>query len=177
MKLRDRFHSIAAVAAGVLARVGLAEEVRVGRAVGRIQHIRNGVVIWEEEVRNVKTKAGIDFTFGQAYNSAGTAQATGLSYIGLSNDAVTEDADSTTLSNEIAANGLSRAAGTYAHTPGAATATIAHTFTCTTAPQAAQKAALFSAASSGAMHHVLAFTQRSLQVDDQLTITFTITLS
>ena len=43
--------------------------------------------------------------------------------------------------------------------------------------QAAQKAALFTAASAGTMNHALAFTQRSLQVGDQLAVTFTITLS
>jgi len=177
MKLRARLSNLATLAAGLLAHAGLAESVRVHRAVGRIQHIRDGQVIWEQEVRNVKTKAGIDFTFAQSYNSAGGAQSVGLSFIGLSNDAVAETVDSTTLSNEIAANGLARAAGTYAHTGGAATATISKTFTCSTAPQAAQKAALFSAASNGTMHHVLSFTQRSLQVGDQLAVTFTITLS
>lgn len=97
-------------------------------------------------------------------------------YIALSNDTVTETATSTTLSSEIAANGLARAAGTYAHTPGTNTATITKVFTCATAPQAAQKAALFTASSSGEMNHVLGFTQRSLQIGDQLTVVFTITL-
>ena len=50
------------------------------------------------------------------------------------------------------------------------------TFTAT-GSQSAQKAALFSAASSGSMHHVLSFTQRSLVTNDQLAVTFTITLS
>ena len=100
-----------------------------------------------------------------------------LQFIGLSNDTLTETSASTTLSNEIAANGLSRAlATTITHTAGTNTTTLAKTFQCTTAPQAAQKAALFNQSSNGTMNHVLAFTQRSLQVGDQLTVSFVITL-
>jgi hypothetical protein len=136
---------------------------------------RDVVTLSTDEAYNVKTTVGIDFTFDQTYST--TPGANGLNYIALSNDTVSETSASTTLSNEIAANGLSRAIGTYVHTPGAATATIAKTFTCSTASQAAQKAALFSASSSGTMHHVLAFTQRTLQVGDTLSVTFTISIS
>jgi hypothetical protein len=80
------------------------------------------------------------------------------------------------LSNEIATNGLARHIGTYAHTAGASTATVTYLFTATGA-QSAQKAALFSAGSAGTMNHVLAFTQRSLQNQDQLNVGFTLTLS
>ena len=132
-------------------------------------------VIEEGEAFNVITNSGRDFLHSQGYNTSGGA-ANGLCYIGLSNDALTENAASTTLSTEIAANGLARAIGTYAHTNGTNTTTISKTFTCTTAAQAAQKAALFSAAAAGTMNHALAFTQRSLQVGDSLAITFTITL-
>jgi len=133
-------------------------------------------VLSDEETTNVKTTAGIDFIFSQSYNSTAAAQTNGLSWIALSNDSLTETSGSTTLSNEIAANGLTRAQGTYAHTNGQSTATIAKTFTATGA-QSAQKAALFSASSSGSMNHVLSFTQRSLQTNDTLAITFTITVS
>ncbi len=158
--------------------VHLGENIRVAHATAHIVH-RNaaGEVLWAGDSKpNVKTKAGIDFTFLQAYNSTAAAQATGLSYIALSNDTVTETTDSTTLSNEIAANGLSRAQGTYAHSAGTATCTVAKTFTAT-GSQSCQKAALFSASSSGTMHHVLSFTQRALVTNDTITITFTITLS
>lgn len=138
---------------------------------------RDYALVWSEVTYNVKTTAGIDFTFSQSYNSTAAAQTNGLSWIALSNDSLTETSSSTTLSNEIAANGLTRAQGTYAHTNGQSTATVAKTFTCSTSSQAAQKAALFSASSSGTMHHALSFTQRTLQVGDTLAITFTITLS
>jgi hypothetical protein len=128
-----------------------------------------------ETVWNVITNAGRDFLHVQGYGSSGLG-ANGLNYIALSNDAVTEDATSTVLSNEIAANGLSRAQGTVTHNPNTNTTTVGKTFTCATAPQSARKAALFTAASNGVMNHVLGFTQRSLQVGDTLTVVFTLTL-
>lgn len=152
----------------------LSDGVKVARAVGHIQHIRDGKVIWEEKGLNVKTTAGIDFMFAQSYGTS--AQANGLNYIALSNDTLTETTASTTLSSEIASNGLARHIGAYAHTAGASTATVTYLFTATGA-QAAQKAALFSASSGGTMNHVLAFTQRSLQTNDQLNVGFTLTLS
>lgn len=131
-------------------------------------------VISDETIHNVITTVGRDFLHAQGYSTSPAAN--GLNYIGLSNDALTETSASTTLSNEIAANGLARAQGTVNHTAGTNTTTVAKTFTCATAPQSAQKAALFTASSSGTMNHALAFTQRSLQIGDSLAITFTITL-
>jgi hypothetical protein len=175
MNLIERFQEASRILIGMKCNTDLRENVKVHRASGHIQHIRDGKVIWEETVRNVKTTAGIDFTFAQTYGTS--AQANGLNYIALSNDTLAETTASTVLSTEIAANGLSRAIGAYSHSNGASTATISKTFTCGTAPQAAQKAAVFSASSGGTMHHALAFTQRSLQVGDQLAVTFTITLT
>jgi hypothetical protein len=128
-----------------------------------------------EVVWNVITNAGRDFLHVQGYGSSGLG-ANGLNYIGLSNDVVSENAASTTLSNEIAANGLSRAQGTVNHVAGTNTTTIGKTFTCATAQQSARKAALFTAASNGTMNHVLGFTPRTLEPGDTLTVTFTITL-
>jgi hypothetical protein len=177
----------------------LDEHVKLPRAKAFVQHLRpkldewgvpipikldavgapiideNVEVLGEETVHNVITTAGRDFLHTQGYGSSGLG-ANGLNYIALSNDTLTETSASTTLSNEIAANGLSRAQGTVNHTTGTNTTTVAKTFTCATAPQAAQKAALFTASSSGTMNHALAFTQRSLQIGDTLAITFTITL-
>lgn len=124
---------------------------------------------------NVKTNAGIDFLHHQGYGSSGLGT-NGLNFIALSDDALTENAASTTLSTEIVANGLSRAQGTVAHTGGTTTTTISHTFTATGA-QSAQKAALFTLISGGTMNHALAFTERTLQLNDTILVTFTITLS
>lgn len=142
----------------------------------RVPDRRDVVVLYEGRGLNVKTTAGIDFIFSQSYNSSAAAQTNGLAWQALSNDSVTETSASTTLSNEIVSNGLSRAKGTYAHSAGASTATNALTFTATGA-QSCQKAALFSASSSGTMNHVLGFSQRSLQNGDTITITFTITIT
>lgn len=174
--MKDSVKTTERISIGMRCRQELREEIRLEHATAHIQHIRDGKVIWEETTEpNVKTNAGIDFLHSQGYNTSG-AQANGLCYIALSNDTVTETATSTVLSNEIVANGLSRAIGTYAHTAGTTTTTISKTFTATGA-QSAQKAALFSASSSGTMNHVLSFTQRTLANTDQLAVTFTITLS
>lgn len=147
-------------------------------AIGTIEHrSADGKLLHSETTKNLITNAGRVFLHTQGYATSG-AVGTGLCYIGLSNDTVTETAASTTLSNEIAANGLSRAIGTVTLASGAGTSTtIAKTFTCSTAQQAAQKAALFTAASGGTMNHVLGFTQRTLEINDTLAITFTITTS
>ena len=137
---------------------------------------RDVVVLYEDKSLNVKTTAGIDFIFSQSYNSSAAAQTNGLAWQALSNDSLTETSGSTTLSNEIATNGLSRAKGTYAHSAGTSTATNALTFTAT-GTQSCQKGALFSASSTGTMMHVLSFTQRTLQTNDTLAITYTITLT
>lgn len=131
-------------------------------------------VVSDEISHNVITTVGRDFLHTQGYGTSPAGN--GLNYIALSNDTLTETTASTTLSTEIAANGLSRALGTVTHTAGQNTTTIAKVFTCATAPQAAQKAALFTAAAAGTMNHALAFTQRSLQLTDTLSVTFTITL-
>lgn len=178
--------------------MNLVDNVKLPRACARIVHFRpkldaNGDplpvrwlapevpdldsvdVLGDEISHNVITNTGRVFLHTQGYGTAPGGN--GLNYIGLSNDTLTETASSTTLSTEIAANGLARAQGTVTLPTGAGTqTTIAKTFTCATASQAAQKAALFSAAAAGVMQHVLAFTQRTLQVGDTLAITFTITL-
>lgn len=156
----------------------LLDEVKVPRAMGVIEHFRPGadgipVLLDRQVTYNLVTFAGRDFMHAQIYSTGPGAN--GLNYIALSNDAVTETTASTTLSNEIVANGLDRQIGAYSHTAGTNTTTISKTFTATGA-QAAQKAALFTASSGGTMNHVLGFTQRSLQTNDTLAITFTLTV-
>lgn len=132
-------------------------------------------VVDEAEALNLITNAGRVFMHTQCYGSAGLG-ANGLNYIALSNDTLTETAASTTLSNEIAANGLTRAQGTVTLPTGSGTqTTVAKTFTATGA-QSAQKAALFTAAAAGTMQHALAFTQQTLANGNTLAVTFTLTL-
>lgn len=152
----------------------LSDGMKLHNATAHIVHMRDGEVLSEQTVSNVKTTVSIDFLFSQGYSTG--AQANGLNYIALSNDALSETTASTTLSTEIAANGLTRAIGAYAHTAAASTATVSKTFTAS-GTQSAQKAALFSAAAAGTMGHALAFTSVSLINGDTLAVTFTITLT
>lgn len=176
------------LAAGVRFGVALADSPLTsgtGRALLRVEHRRptpgpGGSTSYElvdapEERWNLITNAGRDFLHQQGYQTSGLG-ANGLNYIALTNTAITPGAGDTTLSGEISSNGLARAQGTVAHTAGTNTTTVTYTFTCATAPQAAQAAALFTASSLGTMNHELTFTQRSLQIGDQLVVTFTITL-
>lgn len=153
------------------------EGLYMGRAQAVIEHRdAAGNLLSSETSFNLITNAGRIQYHKQCFDTSGLAT-NGNNYIALSNDAVTEDATSTTLSNEIAANGLSRAQGTVTLPTGSGTdTTIQKVFTATGA-QSARKTALFNASSGGTMNHVLGFTQRSLQSGDTLTITFTITLA
>ena len=156
----------------------LHEGVVVARARGVVEHFRpdaagTPVLLDRQITYNLVTFAGRDFMHAQIYSTGPGAN--GLNYIALSNDPVTETTASTVLSSEIVANGLDRQQGSYSHTGGTNTTTISKTFTATGA-QAAQKAALFTASSGGTMNHVLGFTQRSLQTNDTLAITFTLTV-
>ncbi len=100
-------------ATGFAAKSGTFEGVKQHRAQGVVSTLKcvnpptctKHKLAKTETVWNVKTTAGIDFLFAQGYGSSG-AQANGLVYIGLSNDALTETTASTTLSNEITGNGL-----------------------------------------------------------------------
>lgn len=173
------------VTTGFKANTSLEECAGFGRALVRIEHKRpktldSGTVVYEDasepiEKWNQITNAGRDFMHQQCYQTSGLGT-NGLNYIALTNTAITPAATDTTLSGEIVANGLARAQGTVSHTAGTNTTTIANTFTCTTAAQAAQATALFTASSAGTMNHELTFSQRSLQIGDQLIVSFTITL-
>jgi hypothetical protein len=183
MRLIETIRERAAVAVGASLRNALNELFPIGRASLNIKHQRvqrKGAlyvlrdVTPEEKVWNLITNAGRDYLHLQGYGTSGLG-ANGLNYIALSNDTVTETVASTTLSNEITLNGLGRAQGTYTHTAGTNTTTVARVFTASGA-QSAQKAALFTAVSAGTMNHVLGFTQRSLISGDTLSLTFTITL-
>jgi|SRR6267154_925725 len=194
MDMRELVRSAEKMAASVLLRSPLKEFIPIGRAQMKITHRRptdflmdkaTGLFVPDprsfkmvdepEVVWNLITNPGRIFLHTQGYGTSGLG-ANGLNYVALSNDALTETATSTTLSNEIAANGLTRAQGIVVLPTGAGNqTTVDKTFTAT-GSQSAQKAALFTASSSGTMNHVLAFTQRSLVLNDTLEITYTITL-
>lgn len=135
-------------------------------------------VIHTQTVHNVITKAGKDFMLAQCYGLAGLA-AIGLVYIGCSNSAFTEDADSTTLSGEIVTNGFSRAIATsVTHANGTNYVTLFKRFTCITANQSVNKMALFSAIAAGTMGHALPLDlQRACAPGDTIDATWVITFT
>lgn len=134
----------------------------------------DGSEFYHEESHNVITNAGKDFISAQVGGAGGTATA---QWIGISNDTGVISASHTTLTGEYTTTGLSRAQGTYAHTAGQNTFKITNTFTSTGTANGLVKAGLFTAASSGTMLAENNFTSVSLSNGDQLTITWTITLT
>lgn len=136
----------------------------------------DGTLLDTQQTYNLITNAGRVQYHKQIFDTTGLAT-NGNNYIALSNDALTETVASTSLSAEISSNGLSRAQGAVTLPTGSGTQTIIQKVFTASGAQAAQKCALFNAASNGVMNHVLAFTQRSLQTGDTLTITITIQLS
>lgn len=173
--------------ASVLLKSGLKDHMPIGRASMTVQHRRaydldekTGLYQYKpvdepETVWNLITNAGRIFLHSQGYGTT-SLSANGLNYIALSNDTVGETASSTVLSNEIASAGLTRAIGAVTLPTGTGNqTTVDKTFTAS-GTISAQKAALFTASSSGTMNHVLGFTQRNLIAADTLQITYTITL-
>lgn len=129
-----------------------------------------------EDKHNLLTNGGRDFIHAQAYRntSAGTE---GSRYIAVSNDSGSPAAGDTTLTGEISTNGLARAAATTnTHTNGTNTSVLGITFTATGAHSNVQKSALFNQASTGTMTHENTFTPVTLATDDQLQISWTLTL-
>jgi len=123
---------------------------------------------------NLVTDAGFDVISAQI---SGSASATAVcKYIAVTNTAITPAAGDTTLSGEISSNGLSRAAGTYAHTTGVHSFTVAKTFTAT-GTQASQATGLFDASSTGNLCAELTYTSVTVNNGDTLTVTWTWNLS
>lgn len=129
-----------------------------------------------ENKHNLLTNGGRDFIHNQAYtNTAAGTQ--GSRYIAVSTDTGSPAAGDTTLTGEISTNGLGRAAATTnTHSAGTNTTTLGITFTASGAHTAVQKSALFNASSAGTMTHENTFTAVTLATNDQLQVTWTLTL-
>lgn len=74
-----------------------------------------------------------------------------IQYLALTADAVAPNAADTTLTAELAANGFTRAFGTYSHTGGVASFSLAKTFTCTGGSTTINKEAVFLGVTGSAM--------------------------
>lgn len=160
---------------------GLGSEVHPTREVNVhiVARHADGTIFADEQVHNLRTTGGADW---QASVMGASSQPASANYIALTNDSAAPAAgdcaagsSTCTLASEITTNGLARASSTYAHTNGTATWTMSHTWTAT-GNQAAQKAGMFNAASSGTMVFETAFTQVSLVSTDTLTITWTVSI-
>jgi hypothetical protein len=136
---------------------------------------RDGNEIYRHEEHNLITNAGKDFISAQIGSTAPGSN--GANYIALTTTSLNLAASDTTLAGEITSGGLARAQGTYAHTNGQNTFTVTKTFTASQAFTNVQGAGLFTASSTGTMMAENTFTSVSLANNDQLTITWTITLS
>lgn len=133
----------------------------------------------DEEAHNVLTNVGRVQLHAQCYGSSDVLS-NGFNWIGLSNDAAVPAATDSALASELIGSGLSRAQGSVVLPTGASNqTTVVNTFIFTGISQAVQKTALFTQAGpppAGVMNHEIAFTQRSLFVNDIITLTFTISL-
>jgi hypothetical protein len=101
-------------------------------------------------------------------------------FIGLTTDTSGPATGDTTLTSETTASGLTRAKGTYAHTPGATTSTISNTFAAGATLANIHKAGLFTAANTTAAGILIAATNlnadASVTSGDSLAVTWTWTL-
>lgn len=131
----------------------------------------------DEVVHNLILDAGRVQLHTQCYATSGLLT-NGFNYIALTDDSGAPAAGDTTLTSELAADGLARAQGAVTLPTGSGNqTTIEKVFTYSGGgTQGVQKSALFTAASVGVMAHEVAFVQRTLATSDTLTVTFTISL-
>lgn len=134
----------------------------------------DSTVYFEHVSHNLVTNAGFDAISSQIANTG--TQAAACNYIALTNDGTAPAATDTSLTSEIAVNGLSRAQGTYNHTAGTKVFTVSKVFTFT-GTQASQKAGLLNAAASGTLCSENTYTTVTGNSGDTLTVTWTWTLS
>lgn len=99
-------------------------------------------------------------------------------WLAITADATTPTSADTTLTSELAANGFSRAVGTYSHTAAATTYALTHLFTCTGGSTTINKEAVLGAAAGGVMPFESAEpSPPTLVSGDTLTQTVTITIN
>ncbi len=136
----------------------------------------------DEEVPNIVTNAGRriihTYVYGNTIQRLTANLGSGFRYIAVSNDSSTPDAADVSLAGEISGNGLSRGVGTVTLPTGSGTiSTIQRLFTFTGGSQGVRKAALFDVGDAGNMAHEVIFSQRVLETNDTVTLTYSITLT
>ena len=146
----------------------------------KVQVVRDGKVIYFHEGHNLITNQGKDMISRQiagGMNATANVVANGANYIALTTDSTAPAATDTTLTGEITTGGLARVQGVYNHANSTSTLSIRKTFTASASFTAVQKAGLFNAASGGGMLAENTFSSVNLISGDQITITWTITIS
>lgn len=133
---------------------------------------------------NLKTTGGVDAIFNMIF---GSTQPGAAKYLYLSTNSTAPAAgdcpagsSSCTLTGVLTSNGLSPAVATFSHTNGTSTATLSYTWTDSTAATAnIQEAGISNSQTPGSGTVVFenTFTAVSLNVGDQLQLTWTITIS
>lgn len=159
------------------------EAVQIGPNMVTVRVLRNGKVISEQTNHNIKTTGGVDAIFQAVMNT----QPAVFKYLYLSTDSASPAAGdcaagaaNCTLASVLTTNGMAPATGTFAHTNGASTATLTYTWTAVTSSTSnVQKAAICNNVTpgSGTCAFENTFTPVSLNVGDQLQLTWTITIS
>lgn len=128
----------------------------------------------------MRTNAGADFQARVMSDTAstGTGSYAPATYLAVTEDATAPVATDTTLTGELAAGGLARAVGVYAHTAGASSYTLTKTWTSSDATtRTIRKYGIFNAAAAGTMvFETLVPNPPVLVSGDTLTITATINL-
>ena len=128
-------------------------------------------------VDNLLTNAGRDLLHNTGLQATG--QPAGAQFVALSADAGNPVVGDTTLTAEITTPaGLARASAAYAHTASTNTSTLIKTFTNDGIAQVAgiRRSATFNASSAGTIGFSNTFTSVTLEVNDQLQVTWTITI-
>jgi hypothetical protein len=127
---------------------------------------------------------GRDALFRLLYDTSRTTLPGPFNFMGLTADSTTPTASMSSLTGEIttAGGGLIRAQATYAHTTGASTATLTHTFTANSSdslPVVVARIGLFDASSGGNMGHttLLNSTAPMNVSGDNVAVTETVTVT
>jgi len=127
--------------------------------------------------KNLLTNNGRDLFHQQCYTNTSNGTR-GAGYVALTTDTAAASASDTSLAQELASNGFSRAdATTKSHTNGTNSSTIEHTFTSSGTVSNIHKSGTFNNASSTTLCHEAVFgTDASLISGDTLKVTWTLNL-
>lgn len=145
----------------------------------------NQAIVMDKD--NLLTNGGRDFFHYQDYTATATGTPSSSTtatraggVIALSADAVAPAATDTSVASEITTGGLARAdATTKTHTVGTNVTTLQNVFTASAVQTNVQKSGLFNVTTapvSGVLTHENTFTAVTLQINDTLTVTWTLTL-